>query len=130
MVTKEEIVVFMSDELAIDMSDVDEETLLFSTGMIVMTGATEFVLDFIQNVKSQRRHFLSGFHLKFVGAMGGTNGYRQTIHTGLLHKRFDLFRFGIVGYFGGDFIFNTGQHPQLPFNGDIPIMGILNNLLG
>ncbi len=91
---------------------------------------------FFQYIETQRRRNQSAVFVartllgfKFIGAMRSSNGNCQRIHSRTTHKSDHLIGIGLGMVFGFDIIFDTGQYTQFAFNGNIKLVGIIDNFL-
>ena len=100
--------------------------------------AGEFLLDGLEDVESQRRRqqtaglgvdgALLGFEL--VGAVGGADGDGEGVAAGAGGEVYDLLGLGVVGDLGGHLILDAGQYAELALDGDVVLVGVLDDLAG
>ena len=99
--------------------------------------ARELLLNLMKDIKSQRRRnqtaglrvpgALLGFEL--IGTMGSSDGDCERIAAGLAGEVDDFLRTGVVRLLCGNLILYSGQDTKLSLNGNIILVGVLDNLL-
>ena len=98
--------------------------------------ARDAFFDLLQNVETQGGRYQDALGvarallgLELVGAVRGADRDGQRIHAGLLYEVLHVGRVGVVRVLGGHFVFDTGQHAQLAFDGHVVLVSVFHHFL-